>query len=196
MRLVKLGTIPTPLGLPYIMAERGKGRNYMSTKATIKDQQLTPRQAMFAKEYLKNGGDATKAAAKVFNTKKRTSISAMGWRYLHDPNVQRVLLETAQKLGITDEGIMLPVAKALQAKDKEGNDDLDTQLKGHDRMMRLLLAGKENGLQLNIDKVQGLNITFTDYRKAEVINGKEAESLEGNDEEDASLRNQAGSVRD
>ena len=176
------------------MDERGKGRNYMSTKATIKDQKLTPRQAMFAKEYLKNGGDATKAAAKVFNTKKRTSISAMGWRYLHDPNVQRVLLETAQKLGITDEGIMLPVAKALQAKDKEGNDDLDTQLKGHDRMMRLLLAGKENGLQLNIDKVQGLNITFKDCRKAEVINGKEAESLEGNDEEDASLRNQASSI--
>ena len=118
----------------------------------------------------------------------------MGWRYLHDPNVQRVLLETAQKLGITDEGIMLPVAKALQAKDKEGNDDLDTQLKGHDRMMRLLLAGKENGLQLNIDKVQGLNITFKDCRKSEVINGKEAESLEGNDEEDASLRNQASSI--
>ena len=50
---------------------------------------------------------------------------------------------------------MQPVVDALN------DEQLDMRLKGHDRIVKLI-NGKENGLQLNIENAQGIEITFKD----------------------------------
>ena len=120
---------------------------------------LTPKQAKFIKEYVDNGGNGTKAAAKAYNVKNDRTATVIASENLTKPDIQRALLEAAERMGITEEQIIEPVALALKAEDKDGKPDLEMRLKGHDRIVKLI-NGKENGLQLNIENAKGIEITF------------------------------------
>ena len=127
--------------------------------AEAETRALTPKQAKFTKEYVKNGGNGTKAALKAYNAKTERTAAAIAAENLTKPNIQQALLRSAERLGITEDKIMLPVALALEAEDKDGSPDLEMRLKGHDRIVKLI-NGKDNGLQLNIENAQGIEITF------------------------------------
>ena len=124
------------------------------------EKKLTPKQAKFVKEYVKEG-NGTKAALKAYNVKNDHTATQIAHENLTKPDIQRALLKAAERLGITEDKIIEPVALALQAEDKDGNPDLDMRLKGHDLIVKLI-NGKENGLQLNIENAQGIEITFKD----------------------------------
>lgn len=124
-----------------------------------KSDKLTMKQAKFVKEYVANGGNGTQAALKAYDTDKYETANAIAVENLQKPLVMEALMRSAKKLGITEDMIMLPVQKALVATDKEGNDDLDMQLKGHDRIVKLI-NGKENGVSLNIESATGIEISF------------------------------------
>lgn len=124
-----------------------------------KSDKLTMKQAKFVKEYIANGGNGTQAALKAYDTDKYETANAIAVENLQKPLVMEALMRSAKKLGITEDMIMLPVQKALVATDKEGNDDLDMQLKGHDRIVKLI-NGKENGVSLNIESATGIEISF------------------------------------
>jgi hypothetical protein len=69
--------------------------------------------------------------------------------------------------GVTLEKAIKPVVKGLEAKDREGKDDLDKQMRAHDRFMKAINMGEDNGLQLNIENAKGIEITFKNFRKEE-----------------------------
>lgn len=125
-------------------------------------KRLTTKQAKFVKEYVANDGNGTKAALKAYNVKNEHTATSIASENLTKPDIQRALLKAAERMGITEEKIIEPVALALAAKDKNGKPDLDMRLKGHDRIVKLI-NGKENGLQLNIENAQGIEITFKDF---------------------------------
>ena len=120
-----------------------------------KKPKLTVKQAEFVKEYVKNNGNGSAAAKKVYNTTTDLAARAIASENLTKPNIQQALLRAAERMGITEEKIMQPVVDALN------DEQLDMRLKGHDRIVKLI-NGKENGLQLNIENAQGIEITFKD----------------------------------
>lgn len=125
-------------------------------------KKLTQKQAKFVKEYVETG-NGTKAIQKAYGGNKSANVAAvMAVENLSKPNIQQALLKAAERMGITEDKIIEPVALALAAKDKNGKPDLDMRLKGHDRIVKLI-NGKENGLQLNIENAQGIEITFKDF---------------------------------
>lgn len=114
---------------------------------------LTPKQAKFVKEYIKNDGNGTKAALKAYNAKNEHTATVIASENLTKPDIQRALLKAAERMGVTEELIMQPVVDALH------DESLDMRLKGHDRIVKLT-GGKENGVQLNIETANGIEITF------------------------------------
>ena len=120
-----------------------------------KKPKLTVKQAKFVKEYVKNDGNGTKAALKAYDAKDETVASSIATENLRKPYIMDELLKAARRQGITEEKIIQPVVDALN------DEQLDMRLKGHDRIVKLI-NGKENGLQLNIENAQGIEITFKD----------------------------------
>jgi hypothetical protein len=55
--------------------------------------------------------------------------------------------------------------KGLEAKDKDGNDDLQKQMMAHDRWLKASMLDREDGLQLNIENAKGIEITFKNFRR-------------------------------
>lgn len=119
------------------------------------EKKLTVKQAKFVKEYVKNDGNGTKAALKAYDAKDETVASSIATENLRKPYIMDELLKAARRQGITEEKIIQPVVDALN------DEQLDMRLKGHDRIVKLI-NGKENGLQLNIENAQGIEITFKD----------------------------------
>ena len=116
-------------------------------------KKLTEKQAKFVKEYTKNGGNGSAAAKVAYNSGTDLSARVEASRTLTNANVQQALLRAAERMGITEEKIMQPVVDALN------DEQLDMRLKGHDRIVKLI-NGKENGVSLNIENAQGIEITF------------------------------------
>ena len=117
------------------------------------EPKLTPKQAKFLKEYVRNDGNGTKAALKAYDVKNEHTANVMAAENLAKPGIQQALLKAAERMGITEEKIMQPVVDAL------GDESLDMRLKGHDRIVKLIGA-KDTGVQLNIENAKGIEITF------------------------------------
>lgn len=117
------------------------------------EPKLTPKQAKFVKEYVRNDGNGTKAALKAYDVKNEHTANVMAAENLAKPGIQQALLKAAERMGITEEKIMQPVVDAL------GDESLDMRLKGHDRIVKLIGA-KDTGVQLNIENAKGIEITF------------------------------------
>ena len=126
---------------------------------------LTPKQAKFVKEYTTNGGNAADAGRKAYPNQNEKSAAQQGWENLGKPEIAKAIRAEFEKQGITLEKIMKPIAKGLEAKDHDGQDDLQKQFGAHDRAMRALAFGDDKAVQMNFENVEGIKIMFSDFRK-------------------------------
>lgn len=131
----------------------------MSAKA--KTRALTPKQEAFVAEYVRNGGNASAAAKKAYPNQTDEVAAHQGWENLQKPQLAKAIREEFSRQGVTLEKALRPIVKGLEAKTKDGADDLDKQMRAHDRWLKASTIDKEDsGLQLNIENAQGIEITF------------------------------------
>ena len=130
-----------------------------------KEPKLTPKQEKFVAEYVKNGGNAKQAAIKAYPDQNENSAAQQGWQNLQKLELARAIRQEFAKQGVTLDKAIRPIVKGLEAKDKDGNDDLQKQMMAHDRWLKASMLDREDGLQLNIENAQGIEITFKDFRK-------------------------------
>lgn len=128
--------------------------------AKAKTRALTPKQEVFVAEYARNGGNAKQAAIKAYPNQNENSAAQQGWQNLQKLELAKAIREEFNRQGITLEKALRPIAKGLEAKTKDGADDLDKQMRAHDRWLKASTLGDDNGLQLNIENAQGIEITF------------------------------------
>ena len=129
--------------------------------AKAKTRALTPKQEKFSAELIKNGGNATAAALKAYPNATYASAKTIGWENMTKLDLAKAIRKEFSRQGVTLEKALKPIVKGLEAVDKEGNDDLDKQMRAHDRWLKASTIDKEdNGLQLNIENAQGIEITF------------------------------------
>ena len=121
----------------------------------------TAKQETFVAELVKNGGNATAAAQVAYPNATYESARTIGWENLTKLDLAKAIREEFSKQGVTLEKALKPIVKGLEAKDKEGNDDLTKQLMAHDRWLKASMLDKEdNGVSLNIENATGIEITF------------------------------------
>ena len=102
----------------------------------IPEGQLSPKQAKFVK--LKSQGlNGTQAAIQAYDTDKPNVAKNIASENMAKPNVKAAIEKEMEKQGLTLEKIIQPVTRALDAP------DLDMQLKGHDRAVRLMSFGQK-----------------------------------------------------
>ena len=127
--------------------------------------ELTPKQDAFIREYIANGGNGTKAAQVAYDTNSYNSAQSIASQNLDKPVIAEALIKTMRRAGITDEMIVKPVIEALTAVNADGTPNLDLQLKGHDRVMKMISKDSVN-LSIGTDEApQELVITFRDFSK-------------------------------
>lgn len=127
--------------------------------------ELTPKQDAFIREYIANGGNGTKAAQVAYDTNSYNSAQSIASQNLDKPVIAEALIKTMRRAGITDEMIVKPVIEALTAVNADGTPNLDLQLKGHDRVMKMISKDSLN-LSIGTDETpQELVITFKDFSK-------------------------------
>ena len=130
-----------------------------------KTKEITPKQQKFVAEYVKNGGNATAAAKVAYPEQTDASAKQQGWENLTKPNLAAAIRKEFAKQGVTLDKAIRPIVKGLEAKDKDGNDDLQKQMMAHDRWLKASMLDREDGLQLNIENAKGIEITFKNFRK-------------------------------
>ena len=130
----------------------------MSAKA--KTRALTHKQEVFVAEYARNGGNAKQAAIKAYPNQNENSAAQQGWQNLQKLELAKAIRDEFNRQGVTLEKALRPIVKGLEAKTKDGADDLDKQMRAHDRWLKASTIGDDNGLQLNIENAQGIEITF------------------------------------
>lgn len=127
--------------------------------------ELTPKQSAFIREYIANGGNGTKAAQVAYDTNSYNSAQSIASQNLDKPVIAEALIKTMRRAGVTDEMIVKPVIEALTAVNADGTPNLDLQLKGHDRVMKMISKDSLN-LSIGTDEApQELVITFKDLSK-------------------------------
>ena len=130
-----------------------------------KTKDLTPKQEAFVAEYVKNGGNAKQAAIKAYPEQNENSAAQQGWQNLQKLELARAIRKEFAKQGVTLDKAIRPIVKGLEAKDKDGKDDLQKQMMAHDRWLKASMLDREDGLQLNIENAKGIEITFKNFRK-------------------------------
>lgn len=129
--------------------------------ARTKTRPLTTKQEVFVAEYVKNGGNAKQAAIKAYPNQNENSAAQQGWQNLQKLELAKAIREEFARQGVTLEKALKPIVKGLEAKSKEGDDDLTKQLMAHDRWLKASMLDKEdNGVSLNIENATGIEITF------------------------------------
>lgn len=150
----------------------------MSAKA--KTRALTPKQEAFVAEYVRNGGNASAAAKKAYPNQADEVAAHQGWENLQKPQLAKAIREEFSRQGVTLEKALRPIVRGLEAKTKDGADDLTKQMMAHDRWLKASTLDKEDGgLQLNIENAKGIEIIFKDFRS------DNAESIRGASSNDA-----------
>ena len=140
------------------------------------EKKLTPKQELFVAEYVRNGGNAKQAAIKAYPNQTENSAKVQGWENLTKPNLARAIREEFTRQGVTLEKALRPIVKGLEAKTKEGEDDLARQMMAHDRWLKASTIDKEDaGLQLNIENAKGIEITFKNMGASNGTSGSDAQ---------------------
>ena len=140
------------------------------------ERRLTPKQEAFVAEYVKNGGNAKQAAIKAYPNQTENSAKVQGWENLTKPNLAKAIREEFTRQGVTLEKALRPIVKGLEAKTKEGEDDLARQMMAHDRWLKASTIDKEDaGLQLNIENAKGIEITFKNMGASNGTSGSDAQ---------------------
>lgn len=133
-----------------------------------KTKGLTHKQEKFVAEYTRNGGNASAAAKVAYPEQTEASAAQQGWENLQKPELAKAIRAEFAKQGVTLDKAIRPIVKGLEAKDKDGNDDLQKQMMAHDRWLKASMLDREDGLQLNIENAKGIEITFKNFRKEDV----------------------------
>lgn len=106
--------------------------------AVIEHRDLTVKQRKFVKN--KASGMHTVTAYRKAGYKGKSEVTARvrGSKLLKNPNVRQAFEEELIKQGITLEAIVKPVVNALR------DDNIEIQLKGHDRALRMIMPKEDN----------------------------------------------------
>lgn len=140
------------------------------------ERRLTPKQEAFVAEYVKNGGNASAAAKKAYPNQADEVAAHQGWENLQKPQLAKAIREEFTRQGVTLEKALKPIVKGLEAKTKEGEDDLARQMMAHDRWLKASTIDKEDaGLQLNIENAKGIEITFKNMGASNGTSGSDAQ---------------------
>lgn len=108
-------------------------------------EKLTKKEEAFVKNFAANGGKVTKAALKAYDTDNYHRAAAIGSRNLKKPKIQEALEKELERQNITLPRALKPIANALKSP------DIETQLKGSDRALKLLLPTQKSDLNLNLN---------------------------------------------
>ena len=128
---------------------------------------LTAKQEAWAAEYIRNGGNATQAAIKAYPKNTYKTAKQIGYVNMTKLDLSKEIRREFERQGVTLEKALKPVSKGLEAKDRDGNDDIDKQLRAHDRFMKAINMGDDSALSLNIKNAQGIEITFKNLGEKE-----------------------------
>jgi phage terminase small subunit len=109
-----------------------------------KKPKLTVKQAKFVKG-VAEGKTKTQAAVDAGYGNNPDSARAIANEALHNPSVLNALHMELERQGITLEKIIKPVTNALDS------DSIELQLKGHDRVMKIVAPRSEGGTSVNIN---------------------------------------------
>lgn len=140
------------------------------------EKKLTPKQELFVAEYVRNGGNAKQAAIKAYPDQNENSAAQQGWQNLQKLELAKAIREEFNRQGVTLEKALRPIVKGLEAKTKEGEDDLARQMMAHDRWLKASTIDKEDaGLQLNIENAKGIEITFKNMGASNGTSGSDAQ---------------------
>lgn len=117
-----------------------------------KAPKLTPKQAKFVKG-VAQGKPGTIAALEAYDTDNYNTASTIAVENMQKPSVKEAIDKEMEKQGLTLEKIIAPVTKALDSTIKvktqdgeiidTGQADLEMQLKGHDRAVKLMSFGQK-----------------------------------------------------
>ena len=141
-----------------------------------KERQLTPKQEIFKAEVVKNGGNATAAAQVAYPNATYGSAKTIGWENMTKLDLAKAIRQELNRQGVTLEKALRPIVKGLEAQDKDGNDDLTKQMMAHDRWLKASTIDKDdNGLQLNIENAQGIEITFKNMGASNGTSGSDTQ---------------------
>lgn len=126
-----------------------------------KEKKLTPKQEIFKAEVVRNGGNATAAALKAYPNASYGSAKTIGWENMTKLDLGKAVRAELARQGVTLEKALKPIVKGLEAKTKEGEDDLTKQLMAHDRWLKASTLDKEDAnMSLNIENASGIEISF------------------------------------
>lgn len=140
------------------------------------EKKLTPKQELFVAEYVRNGGNAKQAAIKAYPDQNENSAAQQGWQNLQKLELAKAIRDEFNRQGVTLEKALRPIVKGLEAKTKEGEDDLARQMMAHDRWLKASTIDKEDaGLQLNIENAKGIEITFKNMGASNGTSGSDAQ---------------------
>lgn len=140
------------------------------------ERRLTPKQEAFVAEYVRNGGNASAAAKKAYPNQADEVAAHQGWENLQKPQLAKAIREEFTRQGVTLEKALKPIVKGLEAKTKEGEDDLARQMMAHDRWLKASTIDKDDaGLQLNIENAKGIEITFKNMGASNGTSGSDAQ---------------------
>ena len=112
---------------------------------------ITKKEEEFVAEYVKNGGNGTSAALKVYEPSSENSAAVIASKTLKKPSVVEALREELERQGVTIEKIISPVANGLSAVKKDSTPDYGTQLAAHDRAVKLLGLTEERSSSINFN---------------------------------------------
>lgn len=121
-------------------------------RPTIKTPKLTIKQAKFVKAKAE-GKTGVEAAMIAYDTDSYSVANAIAGENLRKPSIREALHAELSRQGITIEKIVKPVVNALN------NENIEIQLKGHDRAIKLLGVDKQEGGTTNYNFI---NVANTD----------------------------------
>lgn len=82
-------------------------------------KKFTLNQKRFIKEYLKNGGNGTEAALKVYDAKSRTDAANIASQNLKKPTIKEAIEQALESQEVTPEAVAKVIKEGLGAKKLE-----------------------------------------------------------------------------
>lgn len=135
--------------------------------------ELTPKETLIVKAKVDatlNGESQNSAARKLWPNQTPGSAAVSMTTALKKPNIQEAIAAEFKKQGIDLETVLSPVVKSLKAQKnvyEDGvvvgeTDDIELQLKGHDRAAKLL-GLNQNTTEVNLTYIDASNTQKDDY---------------------------------
>lgn len=108
------------------------------------NKELTPQQAKLVKG-IAQGKTKVQAGTEAGYGSNPNSTSAIVSETLRNPRIQEALQNEMFRQGITLEQVVAPITRALT------DDNIELQLKGHDRAIKILVGQNKEGTTVNVN---------------------------------------------